>query len=471
MNEHESPNLNHDHPWDQLRELIRQQDVAKLEAFIGTLASGEIARTISRLDAAEQRLLLTTLPAVISAELIEEFSETQAVELVERLEPAEAGAILQEMESDEQADILSKLTDAEADAILATMDPEDAASVRHMVGYEADTAGGLMINEVLCYADNLRVRDVLDDLRANKEIYSDYEVQYAYVVQQTHAPDEPANPVHFGKLVGVLRLRDLLLSQPDTTIASLMIANPLSVVATASLEELFDIFDRRAFLGLPIVDSLGRLVGVVRRHDVEEARVERADDDNLKLLGIVGGEELRTMPLATRAGWRLSWLIPNILLNVIAISVIAIYEVTIQEVIALSVLLPLISDMGGNAGIQAIAVSIRELNLGLLKSHEILWVAIKEGTVGLVNGLVLGVIIAFGTWLWKGNLVLGLVVGVAMAINTLVATTVGGIMPLLLKRMKFDPALASGPVLTTITDMSGFFLVLSLAAALLPWIT
>ncbi len=464
----ESTSTSSHQPWEQLKACLESNDRDGLIRTAQNLEPSERARTISRLDLDERQRLLTGLSPRVAADWIKELPSSQAAEIIGRLEPVQASGMLAELASDERADLLAQLDERATNAILQTMSPEEAASARQMVSYDPATAGGLMIRELLCYPENLQVRDVLADLRENNATYSDYEVQYAYVVQRPTNADGTEDPLHFGKLVGVLRMRDLLLSDPATSLAKLMIKEPLAAQTGTTLDELSEIFDRRSFLGLPIVDPKGHLVGVVLRHDVEEARANRADDDNLKLLGIIGGEELRTMPLATRAGWRLSWLIPNIFLNVIAISVIALFESTLEQVISLAVLLPLISDMGGNAGIQAIAVSIRELNLGLLRAHEIWWVALKEGSVGLINGVILGAMVAAGAWIWQGNPYLGLVIGVAMAVNTLVATMVGGVMPLCLKRFHFDPALASGPVLTTITDMSGFFLVLSLATLVLP---
>jgi magnesium transporter len=449
-----------DRPWEKLSEIVEAGRVEELDEFLESLPAGETARALSRLSDDEQIKLLTSLPPENAAELIDELSDVQAVELIELLPPAEAAAIVDELDSDEQADLLAELAKKDAEAILLAMDPQEAANARRLGRYDAETAGGLMITEYLRYADDLTVRDVLDDLRANAEQYADYDVQYAYVVSRTS--DKEA-----GALTGVLRLRDLLLSPSQRRIAEVMVREPHAVRTGDGLDELAHFFDRHHFFGVPVLDDQNRLVGVVRRHDVEEALAGRADTDYLKLQGIIG-EELRTMPLSSRAGLRLAWLAPNLLLNLIAISVIAFYEETIAAVVALAVLLPLISDMGGNAGVQAIAVSIRELSLGLLKPHELMWVALKEASVGILNGVVLGILVAVGAWIWKGNVYLGLIVGAAMILNTLVATVAGGMTPLILKRYNMDPALASGPLLTTVTDLTGFFFVLSFATAVLP---
>jgi magnesium transporter len=174
------------------------------------------------------------------------------------------------------------------------------------------------------------------------------------------------------------------------------------------------------------------------------------------------------MPIRTRSLRRLSWLSINIVLNVIAASVIAAYQDTLSAVIALAVFLPIISDMSGCSGNQAVAVSIRELTLGLIRPYEFLRVVVKEGLVGIMNGVVLGILIGTLAFFWKENVFLSLVVGTALAVNTLVAVLIGGLVPLGLKALRLDPALASGPILTTATDMCGFFFVLSFASLMLP---
>ena len=189
--------------------------------------------------------------------------------------------------------------------------------------------------------------------------------------------------------------------------------------------------------------------------------------DALKTSGLVE-DELRSMPTLLRARRRLSWLTVNIGLNILAASIISSYEETLAAVIALAVFLPMVSDMSGCSGNQAVAVSLRELSIGVTRPSDLWRIWRKEVSVGLVNGLALGVLIGLVAWLWKGNPWIGLVVGLALALNTLVAVSVGGLVPLVLKARQIDPAVASGPMLTTITDMVGFFLVLSIATALMP---
>jgi magnesium transporter len=441
--------------WEELARIIAAGDPVRLESYLESLSPAEVARAISRLTQDDQTALLTLLDSEEAADILEEVSEAQAVDLIEDLSPKRAAAIVEEMHSDERADLLGTLDEEDAEAILRAMDPETARDVRQLLRYPADTAGGLMVTDYLSYADSLRVADVLEDLREHGETYSDYDIQYVYVTSAG------------GRLAGVLLLRDILFAAREKPIAAVMIKDPVRVAVDTTLDDLQQLFEAHGYVGVPVTLSGGTLVGVVRRAAVEEAAGQRASGLFLKVSGIIGGEELRTMPLASRSFRRLSWLSINIVLNVLAASVIAFYQDTLEKAITLAVFLPIISDMSGCSGNQAVAVSIRELSLGLVRPRELLRVILKESGLGLVNGLVLGSLLGGLAYLWKGSPVLGLVVGTALAANTLLSVCLGGLLPLVLKRLKVDPALVSGPLLTTVTDMCGFFLVLKLADLIL----
>lgn len=442
--------------WQTLGGLIATGDSEPLKEFIDTLDPQETARAISRLTEAEQQRLLGLLSPGDAADVIEDMSETQAADLFEDLPADQAAAIMEELTSDHLADVLGEMDDAASRAVLAAMGRRDADEARMLLEYEPDCAGGLMISEYLAYRTDQTVQDVLDDMQANRDEYADYHVLYFYVVE----PD--------GRLAGVLRMHDLLFPVRETPLTELMITSPLSVPVGASLKELRVFFEEHHFVGVPVVDAAERLVGVVLPEAVYEAVSKQKTRTFLRLSGIIGGEEFRTMPLWSRSGRRLSWLSLNIVLNIIAASVIALYQDTLAAAITLAVFLPMVSDMSGCSGNQAVAVSMRELSLGLVRPGELLWVLAKEARVGVVNGLVLGLLLGGVAFVWKGDPWLGLVVGGALAANTLVSVTLGGMLPLMLRKMKLDPALVSSPLLTTVTDMCGFFFVLSFASAVLP---
>ena len=439
-----------------LLDVIETEDTTQIEAFLSGLKPGDEARAIGELEKGQQTHLLELLGPEKSAELLLKIAGRGTVDLVEQMPVEQAAVIVEEMSSRQQVDILRELREKDAEQIIGEFSQPKAEKIRELMAYPEDSAGGLMIPEYLAFSSQLLVKDVLDNLRDQGEVYSDYLVQYAYVVSEE------------GGLLGVLRLRDLLLAPKNRPVTEIMIRDPQKVRQDTTLKDLREFFKQYTYLGVPVVDSEDRLLGVVLSAAVREAINKQSNQIFLKFSGIVGGEEFRTMSLFKRSSRRLSWLSINILLNIIAASVIALYQDTLEKAIVLAVFLPIISDMSGCSGNQAVAVSIRELTLGLVRAKELLRVLFKESTIGVVNGLVLGMLLGGAALLWKGNLYLGLVVGVSLAANTLVAVSFGGMVPLILRRVGADPALASGPLLTTITDMCGFFFVLSFASFLLP---
>lgn len=399
--------------------------------------------------------MLEQLAPEDAADIIEALPDVQAAGLLEEMLAERAASIVEELPSNDRADILGQLGHGSAEAILEEMAPEQADGARQLLQYPHDTAGGILVTKYLAFEDSATVGQVLADIRDRAAQYSDYEVQYLYITDRS------------GRLVGVLPIRNLLLSSSARPIREAMIPDPLAVAVGQSLDDLRHFFSEHHFLGVPVTDEQGRLVGIVSRDSVRQAAEEEAHGNFLKVSGI-SEEELRSMPLLRRSRRRLSWLSINIGLNLIAASIIAVYRDTLQEAITLAVFLPIISDMSGCSGNQSVAVSIRELTLGLIKPYEFLRVFAKEAGVGVLNGLCLGLLLGAVAFIWKGNPWLGAVVGTAMALNTLLAVVLGGLIPLALRSVRADPALASGPILTTVTDMCGFFFVLSFASAVLP---
>ena len=446
-------------PIETVRSFLESDNRADLTIFLESLPSSEVVYLMSKLGRNDQQKLLTLISPEEAADVIEELPEAQAADIIEDMDAGSAAAIIHEMTSDDRADLFNELEDEEAEAILTAMDPEEAESVRRMIEYDPEKAGGLMITEYISYPESLTVKAAVGDLRENAEKYKNYHVRYIYVVAEGNF------------FMGVLQMQDLLLGRPNQKLSDIVIKDVMAVHVDTSLDDLEDLFDTHNFYGFPVVDDQNHLIGVIRRKNVLEAVNERTTFEHLETQGIVGGDELRTMPVWIRSRRRLSWLSVNILLNILAASVIAFYQDTLSTVIALAVFLPIISDMSGCTGNQAVAVSMRELALGVVRPGEVFRVWMQEILVGLINGLVLGILIGAAAFLWKKNIYLGLVVGGALMINTVIAVSIGGTVPLILKRMNIDPALASGPILTTITDMIGFFLALGFATIMLAHLT
>jgi len=440
----------------QLRDAAESGDAELLNALLDPLPYSEALRELLTLSPEQRDIVLSLVSPELAAELVEEAPHELGADLIERLEATRAVEIFDELDSDVQADLLGDMSDADAEAILSEMDAQDAEDVRRLVEYDDDTAGGLMMSEVFKFSDTQTVGNVLKELASEDDDFDRYRGQHPYIMDSQ------------GRPVGVVSLRGLLTAKRSMALTSIMV-EPMTVTVDTTLETLDDIFNEHPFLGIPVVEGDGRLVGVVSRSAVSQALLERSESETLKLQGVVG-DELRSMPTWLRSRRRLAWLSANIVLNIIAASVISAYEDTLTAVIAIAIFLPMVSDMSGCSGNQAVGVTMRELSLGLVRPVDAVRVWLKEITVGVINGIALGILIGLVAWIWKGQPALGLVIGLALALNTMLAVSIGGVVPLLLKRLGQDPAAASGPLLTTVTDMAGFFFVLSLATLMMPWL-
>ncbi len=443
---------------ERLEALIDEGDAERCTQWVSQSSNSDVVHDASQLSDAQRVRLFEMLPSEDAAELIEQLPMPQAVGSIESIETTKAAEIIAQLSSDDQADLVAELDDDDAQRIMEKLDENSAENLRRLSPYDADSAGGLMVTEYLVYGRFQSIQHVLDDLEQNAPRYAKFNVQYTYIVDDAE------------RVIGVLPLRRLMLAPRTSTLGSVMIPDPITIDDHAHLDEVVQLFKEYNYIGLPVIDEQGRLQGVIERSAVDQATSEKSDQVYRQSQGIVGGEELRSMPLMLRSRRRLAWLSANIVLNLIAASVIAMHQETLEAVIALAVFLPIISDMSGCSGNQAVAVSMRELTLGVTRPSDIVRVVIKEASVGIINGFVLALIIGGVAYIWKGNIYLGAVVGVALMINTIIAVMIGGSVPLVLKKLKLDPALASGPILTTVTDLCGFLLVLTLASNLLAYL-
>lgn len=444
---------------DALSEAIVARDTPACEAWLEHAHSDEAIHAVAQLSDAMRSSLLGLLGPESAAAVLDLMPDAHAIDAIEDLDASVAADIVKELQSDERADLISSLDAENAEAILSELEGHIADDVRRLVAYDDDAAGSIMLTEYLAFSESLTVRELLAEIEGGADEYADYNIQYTYVVDSE------------GRLVGVLPLRNVILAKRATPVRNVMIADPIAVLDTSSLDDVRREFREHPFLGFPVVDAERRLVGVIEASDVARADIEDADERYRQSQGIVGGEELRSMPLLLRSRRRLAWLSANIVLNILAASMIALHQDTLEAVIALAVFLPIISDMSGCSGNQAVAVTMRELTLGVTRTKDAARVLVKEVSLGLINGSALGILIGGVAYLWKGNLFLSGVVGVSLALNTVIAVCIGGLVPLLLKKFKADPALASGPILTTITDMCGFFIVLTMASMVLSSLT
>jgi len=419
---------------------------------------------LDSLGADGQRRLIGQLSAQDYVQLMHILSEEQCADLLEAVAPAQAVEILRALPTDLQADLMEavpaplsrqlmgELGQEDSQGILQEIeDNEKARILEQRLTYPTGSAGALMRWYALSYEETTTVRTFLDEIRQKKEVYNDEDFQYFYTIDAQ------------GALTGVINSRSLLLAEESTLLSEIKIHSPYTVLDTTPLEVLDDVIEDKHYLSFPVVDAQQRFLGVVGRDAILDAVTEREADQFLKSKGVVGGEELRSMPLLSRGLKRLSWLAPNIGLNMIGAGVISLFQETLTEVILLAVFLPVVSNMCGCSGSQAIAVSIRELTLGIVTPRDVWQVVRKEILVGMPSGLLLGCLLGLISGIWAQSWIFGAVIGVSLFLNTVVSVIIGGGLPLILKRLKIDPALASSPILTTCTDLCGFFFILSLA--------
>ncbi|MEN3009489.1 MAG: magnesium transporter [Candidatus Bipolaricaulaceae bacterium] len=419
--------------------------------------------------------LLRRHPADI-AEVLTTLKEEEAVELLRRLYLRRAAAApLGEMDPEEAARLLAELNRDEALHILSHMDPDDAVDLllelpeetvrdllsrlearkaqmfRTLLAYPPDTAGGLMSPEVLALPAHLTAQEAIEEIRRRAEELET--VYYAYVVDEER------------KLLGVLSLRDLVLARPDTPIHALMNREVVTLPAEMDVEEVAQLFDKYNYLALPVVDKEGHLLGIVTVDDVMDVMREEATEDLLRVGGIPAGEDLPLDPPWSSVRRRLPWLMGLVVLNLSVAGLVSRFEATIAELAFVASLMPLIADMSGNAASQALTVVIRGMALGLVGWKDLPRILWKELRVGLLAGLGLGVQIGLLSLLLWRKPMFGAVAGLALTGTTVGACLTGGAVPFLFKRLKLDPAMMSGPVATTVGDLIGIGLFLSLATA------
>ncbi|MCH8275523.1 MAG: magnesium transporter, partial [Armatimonadetes bacterium] len=398
---------------EQLEELLENGKVQEAAALLLEALPSDAAQAITDLPPQLRETALRALPPERAADIVEELPDDVAASAIEAMRAESAAAILHEMQTDEEADVLQDVSDRKAEEILGRLDREEAEMARELLEYPEDTAGGLMQKEFIGLPVGFSASEAVRHLRSRAAEYADFPASYLYVLDERE------------RLLGVLSLRSLLLCDPDAPIRSLMRTDPVSVEPSVEGEELAKVFRRRHFLAMPVVHADDRMLGIVTQEDALRFEKEESDEDLLQVSGIPSGEELRETPFLSRALRRLSWLLLKIVLNLGVAAVVALHEGTLQMMAALAVLLPVVSDLGGSAGSQAVAVSIRELSLERVRPRDFWRVLGTEAAIGAMNGIVLGLVVGAAAFLWKGNPALGLLAGFAISSSTIIAVAFG----------------------------------------------
>jgi len=418
------------------------------------LHPADVADLMGHLSPAQRRGLFSPRDPEGASEVILHLDKETRKSILSQLTRDRLSALIEEMATDDAADVVAELPPEEVKEVLqeiARLDRQESEAIEELLRYAPESAGGLMEPEVLALRSEATAGQALAELRRRRELE---DVHNLFVIDAE------------GRPVGMVPLQRLVTADPGQSVASLM--EPLPAVARVDMdqEEVAHLFKKYDLVSLPVVDERGRLVGRITVDDVMEVVEAEATEDFLRLGGLGKEERVSTPPL--RSAWlRLPWLVVNLATAFLAAAVVSAFQRSISRVVALAVFMPVVAGMGGNAGTQTLTVIVRGLALGEITLGRAKRALLKELLVGLVNGAILGAITAGVAYLWQGNPWLGLVIGVAMVVNMLVAGFFGAIIPLALKLLGADPALSSSIFLTTFTDVCGFLAFLGFGTMLM----
>ena len=436
---------------DTVLTYIDDQDKQSLITLLNEYHPADIADLFEQINPHSRSALMELWGKEMDGEVFAEMDEGLSGELIEEMSDEVVSLVLKDLETDDVVDLLENLEKDEQNRLIDVLDASGQIAVLNSLKYPEGTAGRLMARELVMAPTHWNVGQTIDNLRKSKNLPSQF---YDVVV---------VDPM--SKPIGKVTLSTLLRARRSTPLIDLVDEEFRTIPVSQSQEDVAYAFNQYNMVSAPVVDDENRLVGVITMDDAMEVLGDEADED-IKLLGGVGDESLTDTILVT-ARQRFPWLGINLLTSILASIVIAQFSSTIEAIVALAVLMPIVASMGGNAGTQTLTVAVRALATKDLTSANAWRVIRREALVGLLNGLVFAIIIGLIGYYWYGFAMLGAVLAMAMILNLLMAGLAGILVPLMLDKFKMDPALGSSALVTTVTDIIGFFAFLGLASAIL----
>jgi magnesium transporter len=425
-------------------------DDAKARALVEPLHPADIADLIELAAADEREGLVAALAGMVDAEVLAEMNEHVREALLDQLEPQQVADFAAELDTDDAVAMLEDLTEDEQRAVLRAMEPDDRAAIEEALTYPEESAGRLMQRELIAVPEHWKVGSVIDYLRSTDELPTDF--WEVFVVSPDHHP------------VGTCRLSAILRAPRSARVSDVMMEEQTLIPVDMDQEEVALKFQKYALISAAVVDGSGRLVGMITVDDVVHIIEEEASEDVLLLSG-AGEEGDINEPVAESYRARVRWLIANLVTALVASSVIYMFESSIERLAVLAVLMPIVAGVGGNAGTQTLAVTVRAIATNQLTESNRWRAVLREMRVALLNGLTIAVLIGVAVTVVLGSASLGMVIAAAMLTNIVIAGTAGVVVPLALERAGADPAVASSVFVTMVTDSMGFLVFLGLATA------
>ena len=438
----------------QIIEYILKTPFETIAADIDEIHPVDFLEALESFDG-DHLLILEKLPDEYIALLVDYAEEDEKFTLLSLFSGKRRAQIISEMSSDELVDLLGTLDEYEQNEIITNMNTEDVEDVKTLLSYDSDSAGGIMATEFLSIRESDTVNETIEYLRT---MAPDSETPYyIYVVDELDI------------LKGVVPLRQIITSTPTTLIKDIMIENIISAPVDMDQEQVSHIFEKYGFMAIPVVDTTGEILGIITVDDVMKIMKEEYTEDMFRLAGLDEEEKVAGTVISAIKS-RLPWLLVNLITAILAAKTVSLFENTIAQIVALAAFMPMVAGMGGNAGSQTLTLIIRGMAIGEISLKNQADILKKELAIGAINGLCLGIVAALLGYIWVGNLAFGLVIGTAMFLNLIVATASGYLVPVALKKIGVDPALASAVFVTTVTDVLGFFFFLGLATVMIKYL-
>jgi magnesium transporter len=434
--------------------LLESEQQERLAQMLEEAHPADIAQALRQLPLTQQTGVFRLLAREQAGAVLHEMDDQTLLELVRALDEAELSGILDRMPADNAAEVVSDLPEEQAEKILDLMKEEQAEEVQELLEYGEKTAGRIMSPDMVAVHEEMTVSQAIDHIRKS---VSTEQAFYIYVVDDHE------------HLVGVVPLRRLITADPSTPVRLIRNEEVVSVTPETDQEEVARLVTKYNLLAIPVVSSDRRLLGTITVDDVIDVIHEEATED-IQRFGGAGGDETVFDPPAAVFSKRMIWRFINLATAILAASVIGLFEESIQSLATLAIFMPIVASMGGIGTTQTATVVIRGIALGDMTTAHIWRVLKKELSLGLSTGATNGAVMAAIAYLWKGQFLLSVILGIALTFNMLVAAVVGTSIPLLLKAFRLDPAIASSVIITTFTDVFGFFSFLGLATLLMRFL-
>jgi magnesium transporter len=388
--------------------------------------------------------------------LIQELNQEFQLEVLRKIGVDKSAKVMDRMDNDDLASLFDEMDPDIKEAFLSKMNKAESTAVQDLMKYEPETAGRLMTNRYVWIPQEYTVREVVDKLKSYAELAET--INYLYVIDEAK------------RLVGVVSYRDLILADAHEKIMDIMFSRVISVHVDTDQEEVAHIIERYDFLAVPVVDDEHMLIGIITVDDVIDVVIQEANED-IEKLSASGKDIDFDTPALVASARRLPWLILLLFIGLISGSIISGFEGTLDNVVALAFFMPMIAGMTGNTGTQSLAVIVRGLISRDLDKKVVTKVVFRELGVGVTIGVTCAILISIIAYVWQGDLILGMVVGASLFITLIIGTMAGTIIPLILYKLNIDPAIASGPLITTVNDILSLLIYFGIATAFLSYIT